>query len=605
MNESRQYIIQLTFILVGLTYVIKLFTIQVTDVSYQLAAQDNVMRPTIEYPYRGLIFDRTEKELVVHNQPVFDLMVVPKEANIVDTLLFCEKIGITRKVFDDAVIKMKSNTNSYRTYLPQTFLKLLSMEDVAKFEDILIDYPGFFLSSRTVRGYNHKSLANAVGYIGEISSAELKRDTTSYYRSGDYIGISGLEKYYEKELRGKQGVKFKMVNAKGIEKGAFKDGKLDTLSTPGVNLVSTIDLELQAYGEKLMAGKAGAVVAIEPSTGEVLSIISAPSYDPNELSGRYFGKNFAELTVDSLKPLFNRAIMSVYPPGSTFKPLQALIALQEGVIEPKEQIFCSGVLVGDHAPPGYYNVERAIEKSSNNYFYIVFRRIINQKLDPNTFVDSRLGLDKWSNYLNKFGLGNTLGIDIPNEKGGTIPTSELYNGVYGKDRWKWSTINSISIGQGEILISPLQMATYASAIANRGYFYTPHLIKEIGDTGDPLPKYMQRNDVGIDSIHFVPVVDAMENVVNRGTGLRARIEGIQVCAKTGTSENPHGEDHSVFIAFAPKDNPKIAISVYVQNAGQGARAAASVAGLMIEKYLTGEVKRYWIEEYALRGEFIY
>ncbi len=604
MNESRRYIIQIVIILIGVVYLVKLFAIQITDNSYKVKAEDNVMRPVIEYPYRGLIYDRSEKNLLVYNRPVFDLMVVPREAVIADTVEFCRLLGITTDEFDKEVVRMEKD-KGYKSFLPQAFIKMISLEQLARFQDKLVQYPGFFIQSRTLRGYEHSSIANALGYIGEISSTALNNDSTNYYRQGDYIGISGIEKYYEKELRGQQGVQFKMVNARGVVKGPFKNGNYDTLSVPGENLVATIDLDLQAYGEKLMAGKAGGVVAIEPKTGEILSIISSPSYDPNMLSGKGFGRNFMDLTQDSLKPLFNRAIMSVYPPGSTFKPLQALIALQEGVIGAREQIYCSGALVGDHAPPGYYDVHEAIQKSSNNYFYIVFRRVINRNLSENTFIDSRLGLEKWNEYLYKFGLGKPLGIDIPNEKGGMIPTPALYNRIYGENRWKWSTINSISIGQGELLISPLQMANYAAIIANRGYYYTPHIIKEIDTTGLPLEKYRIKHESGIDSVHFTTVVDAMEDVVNKGTGLRARIDGIAVCAKTGTSENPHGEDHSVFIAFAPKEDPQIAISVYVQNAGQGARAAASVAGLMIEKYLTGEIKRHWIEEYALRGEFIY
>lgn len=604
MNDNRQYIVQTIMIFIGLIYIVKLFGIQVTDDSYRLAAEDNIMRPVTEYPYRGLIYDRTKQNLLVYNKPVFDLMVVPREAQIKDTLQFCNLLGITLEEFHKEEARMKKE-KGYSYYLPQTFYKMISVEQYATFQDKLVEYPGFFIQARTLRGYGTESLANALGYIGEISQPELERDTTKYYRRGDYVGISGLEKFYEKVLRGQPGVKYKMVNVRGIVKGAFKEGEYDVASEPGSNLYSTIDLDLQQYGEKLMKGKAGAVVALEPSTGEVLSIISNPSYDPALLSGRNFGENFLELTKDSLKPLFNRSIMSVYPPGSTFKPIQALIALQEGVIKPNEQIYCAGGLVGDHAPPGYYDVVKGIQKSSNNYFYIVFRRIINQGLSNNTFIDSRMGLEKWNEYLYKFGLGRPLGIDIPNENSGTIPTPQYYNRIYGENAWKWSTINSVSIGQGEVLTSPLQMANYAAIIANRGYYYTPHLVKEVDTLGAPLEKYQIRRHCGIDSIHFPPVVDAMEAVVNSGTGIRARMDGIAVCGKTGTSQNPHGEDHSVFVAFAPKDNPKIAIAVYVQNAGQGARAAASVAGLMIEKYLTGEIKRHWIEEYTLQGHFIY
>jgi len=600
MENNRKYIIQFVFILVGLIYCIKLFQIQFLDETYGPAAEDNILRRIRDYSYRGIIYDRNG-ELLVHNDPVFDLMVIPKEAHVEDTAKFCGLLGITREEFITRMHEVKD----YDIFQPSVFMKMLSMEDFARFQDFLVDFPGFYPQVRSLRGYQHHSLANALGYVAEISKRTLDNDTTGTYKQGDYIGKSGIELEYEKELKGENGVEYKKVNVRGVVKGSFKNGKIDTLSVPGSNLTSTIDLELQQYGEWLMEGLAGGVVAIEPKTGEVLSIISSPSYSPGFLSGRYFSQNFAELTLDSLKPLFNRAIMSVYPPGSTFKPLQALIALQEGVITPKEQIFCSGVLVGDHAPPGYYDVFKAIQKSSNNYFYIVFRRIINRRLSENTFIDSRLGLEKWNEYLYKFGLGRPLGIDIPNEKGGQIPTPELYNSVYGENSWKWSTINSISIGQGEINISPLQMANYVSIIANRGYYYIPHIIKEVGGSNQPKEKYQEKHFVGIDSIHFKTVIDAMESVVEGGTGFRAQIPGMQVCGKTGTSQNPHGEDHSVFIAFAPKDDPKIAISVYVQNAGQGARAAASIAGLMMEKYLTGEIKKVWIEDYVKRGQFIY
>ena len=600
MEDNKKYIIQFVFILIGLIYCIKLFQIQFLDETYGPAAEDNILRKIRDYSYRGIIYDRNG-DLLVHNDPVFDLMVIPKEASVKDTAKFCTLLGIEKEDF----ISRMEEARDYDIFQPSVFMKMLSIKDFAVFEDFLVDYPGFYPQVRSLRGYEHNSLANALGYVGEISKSLLDRDTTGEYKQGDYIGISGVESEYENELKGKNGVQYKMVNVRGVEKGSFKNGRRDTLSVPGKNLTATIDLELQQYGEWLMEDLAGAVVAIEPSSGEVLSIISAPSYSPGYLSGRLFSKNFAELEIDTLAPLFNRAIMSVYPPGSTFKPLQALIALQEGVITPKEQIYCSGALVGDHAPPGYYDVHKAIQKSSNNYFYIVFRRIINRGLSDNTFIDSRLGLEKWDEYLSRFGLGRPLGIDIPNEKGGQIPSPALYNRIYGENSWKWSTINSISIGQGEISISPLQMANYSAAIANRGYFYIPHIIKEIGEEGKPKEKYLERHYVGIDTAHFRPVIDAMESVVNEGTGLRARIPGIAVCAKTGTSQNPHGEDHSVFVAFAPKDDPKIAISVYVQNAGQGARAAASVAGLMIEKYLTGEVKKVWIEDYLKRGHFIY
>ncbi|MCK5701114.1 MAG: peptidoglycan glycosyltransferase, partial [Cyclobacteriaceae bacterium] len=384
MEDNRKYIIQFVFILVGLIYCIKLFQLQFLDETYGPAAEDNILRKIRDYSYRGIIYDR-DGELLVHNDPVFDLMVIPKEASVKDTIKFCELLNITKKQF----IEKMEETRDYDIYQPSVFMKMLSIQDFAKFEDFLVDFPGFYPQVRSLRGYTHNSLANALGYVGEISKPMLERDTTGSYKQRDYIGISGVELEYEWELKGENGVKYNMVNVRGVVKGSFKDGRRDTISVPGANLTATIDLELQQYGEWLMEGLAGGVVAIEPKTGEILSIISSPSYSPGFLSGRLFSENFAVLTMDSLKPLFNRATMSVYPPGSTFKPLQALIALQEGVITPNEQIFCSGALVGDHAPIGYYDVFKAIQKSSNNYFYIVFRKIINRNLSENTFIDSR------------------------------------------------------------------------------------------------------------------------------------------------------------------------------------------------------------------------
>jgi penicillin-binding protein 2 len=600
MEESRKYLVQIVFVLVGIIYLAKLFHLQVMDPTYKSKAEDNIIRRVIEYPYRGVIYDRTGK-IIVYNKPVFDLIVVPNEVGEIDTAKLCNLLNIDMEDFRTRM----EHAIDYHFQLPSVFMKMLSIEDFAALQIHLVEFPGFYVQARSLRGYSAPAMANALGYIGEISKSMLDRDAENYYRQGDYIGISGIEQSYEKELRGQNGVQFNLVNARGMVKGRFKGGQYDTASVPGQNLVSTIDLELQQYVEWLMADMAGAAVAIEPATGEILCLASSPGYDPAMLSGRRFGENFEQLAQDSLKPLYNRAIMSVYPPGFTFKPIQALIALQEGVLDADETIYVGGGLVGDHAPPGYYTVNRAIQKSSNNYFYIVFRRIINRNLSPNTFIDSRIGLEIWDTYLQRFGLGRSLGIDIPNEKGGMIPTPRYYNSIYGENRWKWSTINSISIGQGEILTSPLQMANYAAAIANRGYFYVPHVIKAIGDSGAPRPEYLQKHNVGIDSVHFETVIDAMENVIKYGTGMRARIQDITVCGKTGTSENPHGEDHSVFIAFAPRENPQIAVSVYVQNAGQGARAAASVAGLMIEKYINGAIERSHIEAYARRGEFIY
>ena len=600
MNDSRKLIIRASVVIVGFIFLLKLMSIQVLSDNYRLAAENNIIQRIIEYPYRGLIYDRNG-ELLVINNPIYDLMVVPMEVQVNDTSEFCSLFGIDKQTFID-----KYNVaRQYSVIKPSIFIKQISNMEYARIQDKLIDFKGFYISARSVREYPCPVLSNALGYVGEISKNQLERDTTNYYRMGDYIGISGIESSYEKQLRGLRGVKKRMVNVRGVEQGLYKDGKLDTLSVPGSNLISTIDLTLQQYAEKLLEGKVGSLVAVEPSTGEILSIVSAPSYDPNLLSGRKFSENFQKLSSDTLVPLFNRPIMAMYPPGSMFKTIQALIALQENVIRADELIYSDGRLIGDLAPIGYYDVQEAIKYSSNNYFFKVFRRIINRGVDPSPYIDARFGLEKWRNYVVRFGLGTTLDIDLPNPKSGYVPTVEYYDRVYGQNRWKFSNIYSLCIGQGETLVTPLQMANLGAILANKGYFYTPHIIKSIDENGEPDSRFMVKNEVGIDSANFNPVINGMQEVVRSGSGRRAYMPNIAVCGKTSTVENPHGEDHSGFMGFAPKENPKIAIAVYVENAGWGARAAASISGLVIEKYLTGEVKRTWLEDYVLKGEFIY
>jgi len=600
MNESRKLIIRASVVVVGIIFLIKLLSIQVLSDNYRLAAENNIIQSIIEYPYRGLIYDRNG-ELLVLNNPIYDLMVVPMEVEVEDTSAFCSMFGIEKQTFID-------NYNTAREYSvikPSIFIKQISNIEYARIQDKLIDYKGFYISARSVREYPYPVLSNALGYVGEISKNQLDRDTTNYYRMGDYIGISGIEASYEDQLRGLRGVKKRMVNVRGVEQGLYKDGRLDTLSIPGSNLVSTIDLTLQDYAEKLLYGKVGSLVAIDPSTGEILSIVSAPSYDPNLLTGRKFSDNFQVLSMDTLVPLFNRPIMAMYPPGSMFKTIQALVALQENVIKADELIYSDGRLIGDLAPIGYYDVEEAITYSSNNYFFKVFRRIINQGVDPSPYIDARFGLEQWRSYVVRFGLGVNLDIDLPNPKSGYVPTVEYYDRVYGQNRWKFSNIYSLSIGQGETLVTPLQMANLAAILANKGYFYTPHIIKSIDEDGLPDTRFQVKHEVGIDSVHFNAVINGMQAVVRSGSGRRAYMPQIAVCGKTSTVENPHGPDHSGFMGFAPKEDPQIAIAVYVENAGWGARAAASVASLVIEKYLTGEVKRTWLEDYALKGEFLY
>lgn len=598
--ETRKLVIMAIFGVVGLIHLAKLFTIQVSDASYQVMAEDNMLQEVVQYPNRGLMFDRNGK-LLVGNAPQFSLMVVPKEVpKNIDVASLCELLGITPKEYDERMQKAKK----YSYVKASAFIKELSHREYATMQDLLVNYPGFYIQPRTIRTYPDSLLGNAVGYIGEISKRGLEEDSTKYYRQGDYIGISGLESEYENYLRGKRGIRYVMVNVRGVEKGAFRGGRFDTLPVPGENITTTIDLELQEYAEKLMDGKVGSVVAIEPKTGEVLSIVSAPFYDPHLLSGKGFGQNFLDLNKDSLKPLFNRPVQAMYPPGSIFKAVQSLIAMQEGVVTANEQVYCSAGPMGDHAPFGFYDVSKAIKYSSNTYFYLIFRRIINQNKDPNTYKDSQIGLNMWRDYLDKFGFGRQLGIDLPSEKTGFMPASTYYDKVYGGElTWKFSTIYSLSIGQGEMLVTPLQMANLSAIIANKGYYVTPHLVKSIGEEGYILPEYRKKHFTGIDSSYYEPVIEGMSQVVF-STARRAYVPDIEICGKTGTAENPHGPDHSVFIAFAPRENPKIAISVYVENAGWGGRAAASTASLMIEKYLNGEVKRKWLEDYVLKGEFL-
>jgi penicillin-binding protein 2 len=601
MYRERRFTIFVLIVLVSVTFSFRLFYIQIVDDEYKTEAENNIILTETEYAYRGLLYDRNDK-LLVYNNPVFDLMVVPREVKGLDTLKFCQTLEITKEDFE---AKLKKAWNYAYGAKPSTFMEMIPEELFAKVQDQLINFPGFFARSRTVRKYPHTSLANSLGYVGEINRRLLNKDTTNYYRQGDYIGISGVESEYEEQLRGTRGVRVKMRNNKGVVKGAFRDGAYDTLSVPGLDLKLTIDLDIQQYAEKLMEGKVGSLVAIEPSTGEILALVSAPSYDPNLLSGRDFGTNFQALQQDSLKPIFNRPFMAMYPPGSMFKTVQSLISLQEGVVHPYEKIYSDGTLIGDLAPNGYYDVKKAIKNSSNNYYYKVFKRVINRKEDPNQFIDTRIGLEKWKKYVNNFALGEVLDCDLPNVKKGYVPSLERYDRMYGKNRWKYSNIGSLSIGQGELLVTPLQMANLGAILANKGYYFTPHIVKSIGDSGQPLAKYQTPNYVGIDSTHFPIVIDGMELVIMEGSGTRAFVPGLGVCGKTSTVQNPHGEDHSGFMGFAPKENPRIAIAVYVENAGWGGRAAASIAGLVIEKYVSGEITRPWIEEFALKGEFIY
>jgi len=602
MNESRKEILQVVIVLVGIIFLIKLFSIQVLDNRYAQMAEGNAIMRQVEYPFRGLIYDRNKK-LIVYNTPEYDLEVIIKEVKHFDSAKFCQVFEMSQQELRNKFKEMKAR-KEYSPFKPTLFIDQLSNIDFAKVQDQLDEFPGFYVQARTTRAYSSGALANALGYVSEINKAQLDHDKTGIYRQGDYIGQSGIESFYEEQLRGKRGVRFKLRDVKGILKGSFNYGKYDTLSVPGQNLITGIDIELQQYGEFLMKGKAGSIVAIEPSSGEILSLVSGPSYDPTLLTGRNYSTNFKLINSDTLKPLFNRPLMAQYRPGSIFKIAQAMTALQEGVITPDTRIRCDRTIINCHGAHSNEDLRGAIANSCNPYFHNVLRRMLNKGASASPFEDTRIGLAEWNKHIMSFGFGGSLGIDLPNEKGGLIPTPAYYDRAYQNRPWKFSNIYSIAIGEGENLVVPIQMANFAATIANRGFYYTPHLVRAIGEDGKPAPAYNERHYTTIDSSYFMIAVDAMEQVVAEGTGLRAKLADVIVCGKTGTVENaPPLFDHSVFIAFAPRDNPKIAISVYVEDAGQGARAAASIASLMIEKYLLGQTKRPHIEQYVLNNKF--
>lgn len=603
MNEGRREILQIVFVLVGIIFIIKLFFIQVLDSRYAELADSNAILREVEYPFRGLITDRKGK-LIVYNTPEFDLNVVIREVKNFDSSRFCVVFEMSREELREKFRELKKR-KEYSAFKPTLFIDQLSNYDFAKIQDNLDEFSGFYIQARTTRAYTTSALANALGYVSEISKGRLEKDESRIYKQGDYVGQSGIEAFYEEQLRGKRGVRFKLRNVKGIEKGSFKNGEFDTLSIPGQDLITGIDLELQQYGEFLMKGKAGSVVAIEPSSGEILSLVSGPSYDPTMLTGKKYSSNFVLISNDTNKPLFNRPLMAQYRPGSIFKIAQAMTALQEGVITPETRIRCDRSIIDCHGPHSNEDLRGAIANSCNPYFHGVLRRMLNKGISTDPFQDTRIGLAEWNKHIMSFGFGGQLGIDLPNEKGGLIPTPAYYDRAYNNRPWKFSNIYSIAIGEGENLVVPIQMANFAATIANRGFYYIPHLIKAIGKDKKPLPVYMERHYTTIDSANFRVAADAMEKVVQEGTGqYRGKLQDIIVCGKTGTVENDPHPAHAVFIAFAPKDNPKIAISVYVEDAGQGARAAASIASLMIEKYLIGQTKRPHIEQYVLNGKFL-
>ncbi|WP_028524459.1 penicillin-binding protein 2 [Runella limosa] len=585
MSESRKFYVYGLFVVVGMIFLFRLLYLQVLDNTYETAS--NSIRAIPDVPMRGQVYDRNGK-LIVFNTLVYDLYVTPSKVKVADTLALCNLFKITRPKFDS--LMQAARTFSYRK--PSLFLRQLSKQEFARIQDALVDYPGFDYQKSSIRTYSAPTLAHALGYVSEISKKQLDEQDYPYYRQGDLVGQSGLEKFYEEQLRGRRGVRYVMQDVNGVAKGAWKDGEMDTVAMAGQNLYTSIDLDLQQYVDSLMQHKAGAVVAIEPSSGEVIAITSAPSYDPALFATRDFSKNYTALQKNPYRPLYNRAVMGSYRPGSTFKTVQALVAMQEGVIGPGSVFSHAGAPMKCHPHGGLAGVNSAIQWSCNPYFYHVFRRMIYANAEKNAFKASSIGLKKWHEYTEKFGFGQKLGVDLPSEAKGVLPSVEYYDKRIGKNQWRFGQIYSLSIGEGELLITPLKLANLAATIANRGWFKVPHLVKGVGKNNNPLPEYNEKHETGVARYYYEPVVNGMEMAVVRGTVARgAMIPGIQMCGKTGTSQNKKGKDHSIFIAFAPKDNPKIAIAVFVENAGFGGFAAAPVASLAIERYLNGHVQR--------------
>jgi penicillin-binding protein 2 len=593
---NRKYVITALVILASVVLLIRLFIIQVVKSSYRMSADNNVLRYITQYPARGLIYDRNGK-LIVYNQAAYDIMVVPAQTTQIDTSGFCNLLGISPEIFR----KQLRTAINYSRRAPSVFLKQVSNETYARFQEKMFMYPGFYVQPRTLRKYSKPVASHVLGYVSEVEEGVIKKNP--YYKPGDYIGKSGIEESYEKELRGKRGVKIFLVDVFSRIKGSYAGGKMDTLAVQGSDIVSGLDLDLQAYGELLMKNKRGSIVAIEPQTGEVLTLVSTPNYDPALLVGRVRSDNYSILSADTLKPLFNRALMASYPPGSTFKPIIGLIGLQAGVITPTTLFACHNgyLFLACHSHASPLSLVDAISTSCNAYFLQTYRRVLENPY-YNTVGDA---YKKWKEYLNEFGFGSKLGTDFVNELSGFIPATEYFDKYYGKNRWKALTVISMGIGQGEVGVTPLQMANMTAAIANRGYYFTPHIVKSVGSDHAIDSRFTTKHEIHIDAANFESIILGMEAAVNRGTSTVAAMKDIIVCGKTGTAQNPHGKNHSVFIAFAPKDNPKIAIAVFVENAGFGATYAAPIASLMIEKYLRGEITNKTREENMLNLDLMH
>jgi len=583
--DGRRFTIVMIVCVIAIIYVVRLFFLQVVSGRAREEATALTEEEIPLYPPRGVIYDR-EGRMLVTNQTVYNLMVVPKKVQPFDTSNFCSLLRIKKEDITVCFEKARARGEYHR---PQLLVEQITPADYAAISEQLYKFTGFFAESRTLRVYPESAGALFLGDVGKISPEEFKNNT--YYTKQEYLGKSGIEKAYELELRGVKGINYAFRDNVGNIKDHAGD-KEDEPATPGTDLICTLDAELQKYGEHLMQNKRGCIVAIEPATGEILAMVSAPTYDPNLLVGRIRGHNFNVLLNDPQKPLFNRATQAQYRPGSIFKLAQSITALSVGAITPETRIQCNRAIIGCHGAHSYDDLEMAIVHSCNPYFRGVMQRVVEGDRDKGSrFRDARLGLEIWQGYIQRFGFGSDLHCDIPGVKTGNVPGVSFYDKWYGKEQWAFSTIYSLSIGEGEMLVTPLQMCNMGCILANRGWYVAPHTVKQIGLGGKPREDYLVKYDLGVDSSYFRTVVNAMEKVLQPGgTAWRAAPKDIVVCGKTGTVQNAGGkEDHAVFICFAPKDNPKIAIAVYTENAGFGGTWSAPVATLLIEKYLNDTI----------------
>ncbi len=584
----RRYVIGGAVLVVVALFIVRLFMLQIMSDDYKKNADSNAFLQKIQYPSRGVIYDRTGK-LLVYNQPAYDITVVMKEITQLDTLDLCNTLKITpefvRKRFSD--LKDRRLNPGYSPYTNQVFLTQLSGEDCGIFQEKMFKFPGFYIQRRTIRQYKYNAGAHILGDIAEVSKSDMESDT--YYQPGDFIGKQGVERFYEKQLRGEKGIEVLLRDAHGRIQGNYMDGKFDKASVPGKNLTLSLDIELQMLGERLLEGKIGSIVAIEPSTGEVLCLVSSPTYDPRLMIGRNRGKNHLSMSRNPWKPLLNRAIMGTYPPGSTFKTTQGLTFLQEGIINAGTTFPCShgfsyrGLHVGCHAHPSPLPLLPSIATSCNSYFCWGLYYMIGSRQKYGSVQNA---MNTWRDYMVSMGFGYKLGIDLPGEKRGMIPNAQFYDKAY-RGSWNGLTVISIAIGQGEVTATPLQIANLGATIANRGYFVTPHVVKEI--EGEPMDSvFSEKRYTKVDKSHYDEVAQGMRMAVLGGTCRTANMPDIEICGKTGTAQN-HGKDHSAFMGFAPLNNPKIAVAVYVENGGWGATYGVPIGKLIIEKYIKGKL----------------